>query len=217
MYFQGVTNQSLLQTAGGLPCSEAIIAQKFSVTPANPFPSMLPNSVFPLSTDQAVPALTGFNGTTGAPICQSASGGPLSGFFFFPIRSFHPPYAQQWNYNIQRALGKGWLLEVGYVGTRGSHLLGTGRPANPGQICTIGAPCIIPTSIAGNVSVPAGTPFVTKNLDGTIAITGRTAANLDARVPSRYLALTNRRGLFQFQDGSSTSHGLQPPLSPHCT
>ncbi len=217
IYYQRVSNQSLLQTAGGLPFSEAISAQKFSVTPANPFPSILPNSAFPLSTDQVVPALTGFNGTTGAPIFQSASGGPLSGFFFFPIRSFHPPYAQQWNYNIQRALGKGWLLEVGYVGTRGSHLLGTGRPANPGRICTIGAPCIIPASIAGNVNVPAGTPFVTKNPDGTIAITGSIAANLDARVPSRYLGLANSRGFFQFQDGSSTYHGLQSTLSHHFT
>src|SRR6267143_869050 len=213
IYYQRVSNQSLLQTAGGLPFSEAISAQKFSVTPANPFPSILPNSAFPLSTDQVVPALTGFNGTTGAPIFQSASGGPLSGFFFFPIRSFRPPYAQQWNLNIQRDLGKGWLLEVGYVGTRGAHLLGTGRPANPGRICTIAAPCIIPPSIAGNVNVPAGTPFATKNPDGTIAITGSTAANLDARVPSQFLGLANSRGFFAFQDGSSTYHGLQSTLS----
>ncbi len=178
---------------------------------------ILPNSAFPLSTDQVVPALIGFNGTTGAPIFQSASGGPLSGFFFFPVRDFRPPYAQQWNFNIQRDLGKGWLLEVGYVGTRGSHLLGTGRPANPGRICTIAAPCIIPPSIAANVNVPAGTPFVTKNPDGTIAITASTAANIDARVPSQYLGLANSRGFFQFQDGSSTYHGLQSTLSHHFT
>jgi hypothetical protein len=213
IYYQRVSNQSLLQTAGGLPFSQAISAAPFTVTPQNPFPSILPNSAFPLSTDQVVPALIGFNGTTGAPVFQSASGGPLSGFFFFPIRSFRPPYAQQWNFNIQRDLGKGWLLEVGYVGTRGSHLLGTGRPANPGQICTLAEPCIIPASIGGNVNVPAGTPFVTKNPDGTIAITASTAANIDARVPSRFLGLANSRGFFQFQDGSSTYHGLQSTLS----
>lgn len=217
IYYQRVSNQSLLQTAGGLPFSEAISAQKFSVTPQNPFPSLLPNSAFPLSTDQVVPALIGFNGSTGAPIFQSASGGPLSGFFFFPIRSFRPPYAQQWNFNIQRDLGKGWLLEVGYVGTRGSHLVGTGRPANPGQICTIASPCILPANIGQNVNVPAGTPFVTKNPDGTIAITGSTAANLDARVPTQYIGLANSRGFFQFQDGSSTYHGLQSTLSHHFT
>ena len=217
IYYQRVSNQSLLQTAGGLPFSEAISAAPFSVTPQNPFPSILPNSAFPLSTDQVVPALIGFNGTTGAPIFQSASGGPLSGFFFFPVRDFRPPYAQQWNFNIQRDLGKGWLLEVGYVGTRGSHLLGTGRPANPGRICTTAAPCILPPSIAANVNVPAGTPFVTKNPDGTIAITGSSAANLDARVPSQFLGLANSRGFFQLQDGSSTYHGLQSTLSHHFT
>jgi hypothetical protein len=213
IYYQRVSNQSLLQTAGGLPFSQAISAAPFSVTPQNPFPSILPNSAFPLSTDQVVPALIGFNGTTGAPVFQSAGGGPLSGTFFFPIRSFRPPYAQQWNFNIQRDLGKGWLLEVGYVGTRGSHLPGTGRPANPGQICTIAQPCIIPASIGGNVNVPAGTPFVTKNLDGTIAITASTAANINARVPSRFLGLANSRGVFAYEDGSSTYHGLQSTLS----
>jgi hypothetical protein len=213
IYYQRVSNQSLLQTAGGLPFSQAISAAPFSVTPQNPFPSILPASAFPLSTDQVVPALIGFNGTTGAPVFQNAGGGPLSGTFFFPIRSFRPPYAQQWNFNIQRDLGKGWLLEVGYVGTRGSHLLGTGRPANPGQICTIAQPCILPASIGQNVNVPAGTPFVTKNPDGTIAITASTAANINARVPSRFLGLANSRGFFAFQDGSSTYHGLQSTLS----
>src|SRR5258707_1133634 len=217
IYYQRVSNQSLLQTAGGLPFSEAISAQKFSVTPQNPFPSILPNSAFPLSTDQVVPALIGFNGTTGAPIFQSASGGPLSGNFFFPIRSFRPPYPQQWNFNIQRDLGKSWLLEVGYLRTRSAHLLGTRRHENPGRICPIDRPCILPPSIAGNVNVPAGTPFVTKNPDGTIAITGSTAANLDARVPSQFLGLANSRGFFAFQDGSSTYHALQSTLSHRFT
>ncbi|HEX8880541.1 MAG TPA: carboxypeptidase-like regulatory domain-containing protein [Candidatus Acidoferrum sp.] len=217
IYYQRVSNQSLLQTAGGLPFSEAVSAQQFSVTPQNPFPNLLPNSAFPLPTDQVVPALIAFDGTTGAPIFRSADGGPLSGFFFFPIRSFRPPYAQQWNFNVQRDLGMGWLLEVGYVGTRGSHLLGTGRPANPGQICTITEPCVIPASIGANVDVPAGTPFVTKNPDGTIEITASTAANLNARVPTQYLGLANSRGFFQFQDGSSTYHGLQTTLSHHFT
>jgi hypothetical protein len=78
-------------------------------------------------------------------------------------------------------------------------------------------PCILPPSIAGNVNVPAGTPFVTKNPDGTIAITGSTAANLDARVPSQFLGLANSRGFFAFEDGSSTYHALQSTLSHRFT
>jgi predicted heme/steroid binding protein len=32
------------------------------------------------------------------------------------------PYAQDWNLNIERALGGNWLLEVGYIGTKGTKL-----------------------------------------------------------------------------------------------
>jgi hypothetical protein len=32
------------------------------------------------------------------------------------------PYAQDWNLNIERALGSDWLLEIGYIGTKGTKL-----------------------------------------------------------------------------------------------
>jgi outer membrane receptor protein involved in Fe transport len=32
------------------------------------------------------------------------------------------PYAQDWNLNIERSLGKDWLLQAGYVGTKGTRL-----------------------------------------------------------------------------------------------
>jgi outer membrane receptor protein involved in Fe transport len=32
------------------------------------------------------------------------------------------PYAQDWNLNVQRSFGANWLLEVGYVGTKGTKL-----------------------------------------------------------------------------------------------
>ena len=32
------------------------------------------------------------------------------------------PYAQDWNLNVERALGSDWLLEVGYIGTKGTKL-----------------------------------------------------------------------------------------------
>jgi hypothetical protein len=32
------------------------------------------------------------------------------------------PYAQDWNLNLQRSFGSNWLLEVGYVGTKGTKL-----------------------------------------------------------------------------------------------
>jgi hypothetical protein len=32
------------------------------------------------------------------------------------------PYAQDWNLNVERSFGNSWLLEVGYVGTKGTKL-----------------------------------------------------------------------------------------------
>lgn len=32
------------------------------------------------------------------------------------------PYAQDWNFTVQRSFGNGWLAEIGYVGTKGTKL-----------------------------------------------------------------------------------------------
>jgi len=52
----------------------------------------------------------------------------------------HPPLsaAHQWNLNVQREFGQNWLMEVGYSGSRGEHLVrrydGNFSPAGPGNI-----------------------------------------------------------------------------------
>ncbi|PYV33386.1 MAG: hypothetical protein DMG09_22465 [Acidobacteria bacterium] len=211
IYYQRVSNQSLLQTSGGLPFNQAISAAALSVTLQNPFPTIRPQSDFPLSTDQVVPKLVGFNGATGAPIFNGGS--PLSGFFFFPSRDFRSPYAQQWNLTLQQKVIRNWVLELGYVGTRGVSLLGPGGPLNPGLICTTTSPCTIPSSLASGINVPAGTPGVARNADGSIAISNNTAANVDARVPVQYLGLANSRGQFATQFGSSIYNSLQATIS----
>ena len=223
MYYQRTSNQPLLQSSGGLPFATQIFGAKFSVTPANPFTTLLPTSAFPLPTEEVIPPLVAFDAATGAPIFASAVGcGPGSDpgdcpantdGFFYPVRDFHAPYAQQWNLTIQRQLFGRWLLEVGYVGTRGVSLLYSGRTLNPGQICTALQPCLISASIARNVDVPSGTPFVAKQTDGSILITGSTSANVDARVPVQYLGLANNRGSFQTNEGNSVYHSLQATLS----
>jgi hypothetical protein len=216
VYYQRVSNQSLLQTSGGLPFGEALSATPFTVTPQNPFPSLLPLSDFPLPNDQIVPTLIGFDGTSGSPIFSTvphnAAGAPLLGAYFFPQRNFHPPYAQAWNLTVQREIAKNWVVDLGYVGTHGVSLIGTGAPVNPGQICTALKPCVIPSRLGLGVDVPDGTPFVTKNADGSIDITGSTGENLDARVPVNFLGLANSRGFFQTQSGNSIYHSLQATL-----
>ena len=39
-------------------------------------------------------------------------------------RNLHTPYMQQWNFNIERSLGGSRMIEVGYVGSKGTDLIG---------------------------------------------------------------------------------------------
>ncbi|MBI4850715.1 MAG: TonB-dependent receptor [Acidobacteria bacterium] len=55
------------------------------------------------------------------PTVPSLLGVPISGIFLDP--NFRTPYIQQYNFNIQYALTKDLLLEVGYVGSKGTKLL----------------------------------------------------------------------------------------------
>ena len=53
---------------------------------------------------------------------------PFNGSFAQPMTllvlnpNLRLPYAQDWNLNVERALGSDWLLEVGYIGTKGTKL-----------------------------------------------------------------------------------------------
>ena len=215
IYYQRTSNQPLLQTSGGLPFALPISPARLSVTTANPFPTSRPDSDFPLSTDQVNPALTGVN-ADGTPVFGAT--GVFSGFLFYPSRDFHSPYAQQWNVTTQREVAKNWVAEIGYVGTRGVALIGTGRAVNASQICTIASPCTIPASIATNVtaaSFAAQVPGsgVTRNADGSITITASTFANRDLRVPAQYIGIANNRLFGQEQRGSSIYHSLQASLT----
>jgi hypothetical protein len=53
---------------------------------------------------------------------------PFNGSFAQPMTlltldpNLRLPYAQDWNLHIERAFGKDWLLQVGYIGTKGTKL-----------------------------------------------------------------------------------------------
>jgi hypothetical protein len=53
-------------------------------------------------------------------------------------RKANSPYAQQWNFNIQRELGHDWMFETGYSGSKGTHLETTYddnfSPPGPGNV-----------------------------------------------------------------------------------
>jgi hypothetical protein len=64
------------------------------------------------------------------PWAGQPGGNPFPGASFFPIGGSYyiiptdmkPIYEMQWNLNIQRQLGRDWLAQVGYLGTRSVHI-----------------------------------------------------------------------------------------------
>lgn len=91
-----------------------------------------PNALPPAGTIDPtyIPCLsifTGFpDGTNGAASYDQCSGGgtvPSVGIFGLEVpRHFIVPNTQQWNLTVQRDLGKSWVVELGYVGAKGTHL-----------------------------------------------------------------------------------------------
>jgi hypothetical protein len=72
-----------------------------------------------ISSSPTVPALILTQGPApGALTIAKATGVTLSSI----ERQANSPYAQQWNFNIQREFAKDWLLEAGYAGSKGTHI-----------------------------------------------------------------------------------------------
>jgi hypothetical protein len=48
---------------------------------------------------------------------------PLPGSALAIDRNLRTPYAQHWNLNVQREIGRSGVAEIGYVGSKGTHLI----------------------------------------------------------------------------------------------
>jgi hypothetical protein len=75
---------------------------------------------------------------------------------------------QQWNFTIQRELGRDWFMELGYVGTKGSRLRSTYDP-DQATLATPQSPVTLPYACGGG--------------PGTCSIVDSTVENASARAP----------------------------------
>jgi hypothetical protein len=106
MYFSRPTGQAFLQSVAGAPF--AFPRLNFGLANAgatfrSPFPR-------PFSTQDSFPLFPSYSPTTTTTINTISP-------------DLRPAAVQQYSLNLQGELHPGWLLEVGYVGTRGTHLL----------------------------------------------------------------------------------------------
>ena len=109
---------------------------------------------------------------------------------------------QQWNLSIERELGKSWFVELGYVGTKGTHLRATFDPDQ----ATLATP-------QHPVTIPGINCDGTKGTGASCVIVNSTAENAAARAPFLGIAPANFESFAPNSD--SHYHALQATVAHH--
>jgi hypothetical protein len=102
MYFSRATGQPFLQLAAGPPFASGRL-QQFPANTTLSFAS-------PFGPELTFPIFQPYSPATGATVT-------------FVDPDYRPPVTQQASLNLQTDLGRSFMLEVGYVGTKGTHLV----------------------------------------------------------------------------------------------
>jgi hypothetical protein len=170
----------------------------FTGTPATNANAVPPAGTLSPAWLPCLAQLTSFPNTNGAATyggCTGPGVNSTQNLFVLEVpRHFVVPNTQQWNLTLQRELGKRWVLEVGYVGTRGIHLRET-RDA------------------IQSVDASAAHPFTVTDTSGnSYQITTNTFANAIARTPTPGLNGYSGYQIFA-NDAYSTYHALQATAS----
>jgi len=152
-------------------CTNPIIPPLGVVSPLFvPTPSIFQN--FPANCP-----LANGNPSTTASECTPVFSGTVQNFIALFVPShWIVPTTQQWNLTVQRDLGRDWFVEVGYVGTKGTHLRATTDP----DVATLVNPANPATFI--HLMGTNGTNYV---------INQNTASNVNARAPFLGIAPVN--------------------------
>jgi hypothetical protein len=106
MYYSRPTDQAFFQSVFGAPFS----LSRLNVGAANATARFQEPFQQPFPTPESFPFFSPYSPSTTSTIDTVAP-------------NFRPALVQQYSLNLQGELQGGWLLEVGYVGTRGTHLL----------------------------------------------------------------------------------------------
>jgi len=104
---------------------------------------------------------------------------------FSTPQHFVSPSTQQWNLTVQRSLPKGWIVEAGYVGTKGTHLSALLDP------------------MQATLASPQKPITVQDAFGNSYTITQNTQLNVGARSPVLGL---NPRGYFDFNNAATSRY-----------
>jgi hypothetical protein len=136
IYYSQPTGQAFYQSVFGAPYSEFRLnagQSNADATFQSPFAKPFPNP-------ESFPMFPAYSPTTSTTVYAVAPG-------------FRPTMVQQYSLNVQTEFHEGWLLEVGYVGTRGIHLVRQ-RSLNQAQSASVSNPIRgVTTDTVANISL----------------------------------------------------------------
>ncbi|MFL6465944.1 MAG: carboxypeptidase regulatory-like domain-containing protein [Bryobacteraceae bacterium] len=186
IYYVRISNQTLL----GLITAAPFFSQSSVVNPgttigstnANPFPNLPLPSQFPVFP--SFPTFTGFN-AAGSPVF---TGGNLLALNPFQ-RNMRTPYAEQYNFSIQRELPGKWTGEIGYAGSQGVRLLQS-LQLNQANLASPAAP-IRGLTANSSRNVPARVPVVGFSSTGLNTVTANGHSSYNAFVSTLSRRMNN--------------------------
>jgi hypothetical protein len=201
IYYQRLSNQNILQNSLAAPFTVQPLSS--TTTPAslqlaNPFASIPPPSIIATAFIPSATFFAGLRNTAGlpsldpndpnvAPIFVNSAGQRclnyggtatncsinLASFTSAPLDAY-TPYTQQYNFTVQREIGRGWAVELGYVGTHYTGGIGIWDPFL--------APLASPSS-----------PITVRDMNGvSYTITSNTVNNEELR--HEIIGLSRKRG-----------------------
>jgi hypothetical protein len=126
IFYIRTSGQTVLQPISAPPWVQQYLASGTGIVGsdvlANPWPAGLPQpSQFPI-----LPEIGKFSGysSSGVPIFLTAAGTPaVSQALYGFTRNIRIPYLEQYNLSVQYEVFRGWVVEVGYIGSHGVGLL----------------------------------------------------------------------------------------------
>ncbi len=177
IYYVRISNQTLLQLITAVPFFQLSSVVGPGTPNSNPFPSLALPSQFPIFPN--FPTYTGLN-AAGTP---TFTGGNLVSVNPFQ-RNMRTPYAEQYNFSVQRELSGHWTAEVGYAGSQGVRLL---------------------------QSLQLNQALLANAADPIRGLTANSARNVSARVPIIGFSSTGRNTVTA--NGHSTYNALVSTLS----
>lgn len=218
IYYVRISNQTLLQLLTAAPFFQQSSVVNPGTPNSNPFPNLPLPSQFPLYPN--FPTYTGLN-AAGTPVF---TGGNLIALNPFQ-RNMRTPYAEQYNFSIQRELPGHWTAELGYAGSQGVRLIQS-LQLNQAYLANAASPVRgLTVNSARNVSARVPVVGLSSTGRNTVTANGHSVYNalvttLSRRMNSSFLqfaytyskSIDNNSGTATQDLGNSGGNQLAPQL-----